>query len=81
MCKFFLTIDRDKSRKDDEKGINQLYKDFKSGNWRKRAAGRADFELSDSEDEAEMRQRKRQREFQQTTRALLQDERIGKIGK
>ncbi|KAF2690114.1 hypothetical protein K458DRAFT_399493 [Lentithecium fluviatile CBS 122367] len=69
----------DKARKDDEKGINQLYKDFKSGNWRKRAAGRADFELSDSEDEAEMRRRKRQREFQQTTKALLQDERVGKI--
>jgi mediator of replication checkpoint protein 1 len=69
----------DKSRKDHEKDINQLYKDFKSGNWRKRAAGGADFELSDSEDEAEMRQRKRQRDFQQTTRALLQDERIGKI--
>jgi mediator of replication checkpoint protein 1 len=71
----------DKSRKDDEKGINQLYNDFKKGNWRKRAAGRAGFDMDDdSEDEVEMRQRKRQREFQQTTRALLQDERIGKIG-
>lgn len=75
-----LTIASEKSKKDDEKNINQLYKDLMSGNLRKRA-GRDAFDMSDSEDEADMRRRKRQREFQQMTRALVQDERIGKIGR
>lgn len=49
-----------------------------NGNLRKRAGGDA-FNLSDSEDEAEQRRRKRRMEHAQMTRALLADERVGKL--
>lgn len=75
-----LTIRSEKAKKDDEKNINQLYKDIMSGNLRKRAGADA-FDISDDEDEAEMRRRKKQAQFRQMTKALIADERIGKIGK
>ncbi|KAJ4309235.1 hypothetical protein N0V94_009025, partial [Neodidymelliopsis sp. IMI 364377] len=68
----------DKSKKDDEKNINQLYKDIMNGGLRKRA-GRDAFDMSDSEDEAEMKQRKKRADFARMQKALMSDENIGKI--
>ncbi|KAH6633592.1 MRC1-like domain-containing protein [Boeremia exigua] len=68
----------DKDKKDDEKNINQLYKDLMNGGLRKRA-GRDAFDMSDSEDEAEMRQRRKRADFARMQKALLSDENIGKI--
>ncbi|KAF2628806.1 hypothetical protein BU25DRAFT_390727 [Macroventuria anomochaeta] len=68
----------DKSKRDDEKNINQLYKDLMNGGLRKRA-GRDAFDLSDSEDEAEMKQRKKRADFARMQKALMSDENIGKI--
>ncbi|KAF1363353.1 hypothetical protein EJ07DRAFT_174081 [Lizonia empirigonia] len=68
----------DKSKKDDEKNINQLYKDLMNGGLRKRA-GRDAFDMSDSEDEAETLQRKKRADFARMQKALMSDENIGKI--
>ena len=38
------------------------------------------FDMSDSEDEAEERRRKKQMQFKQMTKALITDDRIGQIG-
>jgi mediator of replication checkpoint protein 1 len=73
-----LTAIRDKAKREDEKNINQLYKDLMNGGLRKRA-GRDAFDMSDSEDEAEMKQRKKRADFQRMRKALLGDENIGKI--
>lgn len=73
-----LTVFSDKARKEDEKNTNQLYKDLMNGGLRKRA-GREAFDMSDSEDEEEMRRRKKRAEFQRTYNALKSDERLGKI--
>ncbi|KAF2874442.1 MRC1-like domain-containing protein [Massariosphaeria phaeospora] len=67
-----------RSKADDEKNINQLYKDITTGGLRKKAGGNA-FEMSDSEDEAQLRQRKKQMDYKKMTKALLADDRIGKI--
>ncbi|KAJ4993785.1 MRC1-like domain-containing protein [Stagonosporopsis vannaccii] len=68
----------DKDKKDDEKNINQLYKDLMNGGLRKRA-GRDAFDLSDSEDEAEMRSRRKRADFARMQKALMSDENIGRI--
>jgi mediator of replication checkpoint protein 1 len=73
-----LTRLRDKTKRDDEKNINQLYKDLMNGGLRKRA-GRDAFDMSDSEDEAELKQRRKREDFQRMQKALLSDENIGKI--
>jgi len=52
-----------------------------NGGLRRRAAGRDGFNVSDSEDEDDMRLRKKRAEFQKMNRALLADERIGDIAK
>lgn len=49
-----------------------------NGGLRKRA-GRDAFDMSDSEDEAEMKQRKKRADFARMQRALMSDENIGKI--
>ncbi|KAF2020921.1 hypothetical protein BU24DRAFT_11004 [Aaosphaeria arxii CBS 175.79] len=74
LASYFL----EKEKVTDEKNINQLYKDIMNGGLRKRRGGDA-FDLSDSEDEAEQRRRKKQMQFRQMTKALISDERIGKI--
>jgi mediator of replication checkpoint protein 1 len=71
-------LNSEKAKVDDEKNINKLYKDLMNGGLRKRAGGDA-FDLSDSEDEAEQRRRKRRMEHAQMTRALLADEKVGKL--
>jgi mediator of replication checkpoint protein 1 len=52
-----------------------------NGGLRRRAGGRDGFNMSDSEDEDDMRLRKKRAEFQKMNRALLADERIGNIAK
>lgn len=49
-----------------------------NGGLRKRA-GRDAFDMSDSEDEAEMRQRRKRADFARMQKALMSDENIGKI--
>ena len=46
------------------------------GGLRRHAGGYDGFDMSDSEDEAEMRQRKKRAEFQKQTNALLQDQKV-----
>jgi mediator of replication checkpoint protein 1 len=55
-----------------------LYKDIMNGGLRKRA-GRDAFDMSDSEDEAEMRQRRKRADFARIQKALMSDENISKI--
>ncbi|KAH7396657.1 MRC1-like domain-containing protein [Phaeosphaeria sp. MPI-PUGE-AT-0046c] len=71
----------DKAKKEDEKNINELYKNVMNGGLRRRAGGRDGFDMSDSEDEEDMRLRKKRAEFQKMNKALLADERIGDIAK
>lgn len=52
-----------------------------NGGLRRRAGGRDGFDMSDSEDEEDIRLRKKRAEFQKMNRALLADERIGNIAK
>ncbi|TKA72706.1 hypothetical protein B0A49_04800 [Cryomyces minteri] len=66
-----------KERADDEKGIERLYKDLQNGGLRRKRG--ADFDISDSEDDGEERRRKKQREFARMRKALLEDEKVGKI--
>lgn len=73
-----LTSSSEKTKKEDEKNLNQLYKDVMNGGLRRRHGGDA-FDLSDPEDEIEQRRRRKRQKFQQMTRALISDERIGKI--
>ncbi|KAF2749596.1 hypothetical protein M011DRAFT_484996 [Sporormia fimetaria CBS 119925] len=70
----------EKDKADDERNINQLYKDLMHGGLRKRRGGDA-FDVSDDEDEREQRLRKKRAEFQRMTNALLADERVGEIAK
>ncbi|KAF1845417.1 uncharacterized protein K460DRAFT_311793 [Cucurbitaria berberidis CBS 394.84] len=69
----------DKAKKEDEKNIADLYKKIQTGGLRRQAGGRDGFDMSDSEDEAEARQRKKRAEFQKMSRELLKDERVKKI--
>jgi mediator of replication checkpoint protein 1 len=52
-----------------------------NGGLRRRAGGRDGFDMSDSEDEEDIRLRKKRAAFQKMNRALLADERIGNIAK
>lgn len=73
-----LTSHSDKARKEHDASVAKIYKDLQTGAFRKRGVGDA-FDMSDSEDEMEMRRRKKQREFDQMFRALKADEKIGKM--
>lgn len=75
-----LTAHSAKETERHQKEIQKLYKDVTTGGLRNRTAGRDAFDMSDSEDEAEMRRRKYQRERQRMSKAILSDERIGKLG-
>ncbi|KAF1977342.1 hypothetical protein BU23DRAFT_526724 [Bimuria novae-zelandiae CBS 107.79] len=68
----------DKARKDHDASVAKIYKDLQTGAFRKRGVADA-FDMSDSEDELEMRRRKKQREFDQMYRALKGDEVLGKM--
>ncbi|KAM3075078.1 hypothetical protein ACMFMG_007464 [Clarireedia jacksonii] len=67
----------DRERANDEKQIEKLYKDISKGMLRRKRG--ADYDLSDSDDGGEARQRRKRAEFARMRKALLADERIGKI--
>jgi hypothetical protein len=69
---------REKDRADSEKQLDKLYRDITTGNLRRKRG--ADFELSDSDDDAAERRRRKQLEFARMRKALMADEKIGKIG-
>jgi len=71
-------LHREKSRADDEKAIDRLYKDVHNGGLRRKRGN--DFDLSDAEDEEEARRRRRQQEYKRMRQALYADEKIGAIG-
>ncbi|KAL8870277.1 MAG: hypothetical protein Q9174_003642, partial [Haloplaca sp. 1 TL-2023] len=66
-----------KERASDEKAVEKLFKDINNGMLRRKRG--ADFDLSDSEDDAEARQRRKRREFAKMRKALLENENVGKI--
>ncbi|KAH7420014.1 MRC1-like domain-containing protein [Cadophora sp. MPI-SDFR-AT-0126] len=70
-------IHADRERVNDEKQIEKLYKDITNGMLRRKRG--ADYDLSDSDDGGEARQRRKRKEFAKMRKALLADERIGKI--
>ncbi|KAH7350757.1 MRC1-like domain-containing protein [Rhexocercosporidium sp. MPI-PUGE-AT-0058] len=67
----------DRERASDEKQIEKLYKDITNGMLRRKRG--ADYDLSDSDDGGEAKQRRKRKEFAKMRKALLADERIGKI--
>jgi mediator of replication checkpoint protein 1 len=67
----------DRERKSDEKQVEKLYSDITKGMLRRKRG--ADYDLSDSDDGGEARKRMKRREFAKMRKALLADERIGKI--
>ncbi len=72
-----LTSNRDRERASDEKQVEKLYKDITNGMLRRKRG--ADYDLSDSDDGGEARQRMKRKEFAKMRKALLADERIEKI--
>ncbi|KAF7675910.1 mrc1-like domain-containing protein [Alternaria burnsii] len=66
----------DKTKKDDEKQLAELYKKMQRKGGLRRAGGYDGIDMSDSEDEAELRQRKKRAAFQKQTHALLQDQKV-----
>lgn len=70
----------EKAKKDDEKNVAELYKKLQTGGLRRHVGGQG-FDMSDSEDEAEMRQRRKRAEFQKQTNELLKDDRVKEISK
>ena len=67
----------DRERESDEKQVEKLYKDITKGMLRRKRG--ADYDLSDSDDGGEARQRMKRKEFAKMRKALLADERLGKI--
>jgi mediator of replication checkpoint protein 1 len=67
----------DRERANDEKQVEKLYSDITKGMLRRKRG--ADYELSDSDDGGEARKRMKRKEFAKMRKALLADERIGKI--
>ncbi|KAI9743924.1 MAG: hypothetical protein M1818_002658 [Claussenomyces sp. TS43310] len=67
----------DKERANDEKQVERLFRDITNGTLRRKRG--ANYDLSDSDDDGEARRRMKQKEFAKMRKALLEDERIGKI--
>ena len=67
----------DRERANDEKQVEKLYNDITKGMLRRKRG--ADYDLSDSDDGGEARRRMKRKEFAKMRKALLADERIGKI--
>ncbi|KAH8589422.1 MRC1-like domain-containing protein [Bisporella sp. PMI_857] len=67
----------DRERENDEKQVEKLYNDITKGMLRRKRG--ADYDLSDSDDGGEARRRMKRKEFAKMRKALLADERIGKI--
>ncbi|MCJ1311903.1 hypothetical protein MMC25_005576 [Agyrium rufum] len=70
-----------KERASDEAAVSKLYKDITNGGLR-RKRGANELDLSDSDDEKyEARQRAKRLEFARMRKALMEDEKVGKIVK
>ncbi|TVY14253.1 Mediator of replication checkpoint protein 1 [Lachnellula arida] len=67
----------DRERASDEKQVEKLYKDITNGMLRRKRG--ADYDLSDSDDGGEAKRRRKRADFAKMRKALLSDERIGKI--
>ncbi|TVY46834.1 Mediator of replication checkpoint protein [Lachnellula occidentalis] len=67
----------DRERASDEKQVEKLYKDITNGMLRRKRG--ADYDLSDSDDGGEAKRRRKRADFAKMRKALLADERIGKI--
>ncbi|KAH6674279.1 MRC1-like domain-containing protein [Halenospora varia] len=67
----------DRERASDEKQIKKLYNDISKGTLRRKRG--ADYDLSDSDDGGEAKQRRKRAQEAKMRKALLADERIGKI--
>lgn len=67
----------DRERANDEKQVEKLYKDITKGMLRRKRG--ADYDLSDSDDGGEARRQRKRKEFAKMRKALLTDERLGKI--
>ncbi|CZR60541.1 related to URK1 [Phialocephala subalpina] len=67
----------DRERASDEKQVEKLFKDITNGMLRRKRG--ADLDLSDSDDGGEAKKRRKRKEFAKMRKALLADERIGKI--
>ncbi|KAL3424411.1 Mediator of replication checkpoint protein 1 [Phlyctema vagabunda] len=67
----------DRERANDEKQVEKLYNDITKGMLRRKRG--ADYDLSDSDDGGEAKRRMKRKEFARMRKALLADERIGKI--
>lgn len=72
-----LTHSSDRERANDEKQIEKLYNDISKGMLRRKRG--ADYDLSDSDDGGEARQRRKRAAEAKLRKALLADEKIGKI--
>ena len=71
----------DKEREEDEKRVERLFKDIANGGLRRKRGAEMELWESDDEDEAMARRRAaKQREFAKMRKALLADEKLGKIG-
>ncbi|KAM0312504.1 hypothetical protein ACHAO8_006267 [Botrytis cinerea] len=73
LAKFYA----DHERASDEKQIEKLYNDISKGMLRRKRG--ADYDLSDSDDGGEARQRRKRAAEAKMRKALLADEKIGKI--
>ncbi|KAF7929644.1 hypothetical protein BELL_0058g00060 [Botrytis elliptica] len=73
LAKFYA----DRERASDEKQIEKLYNDISKGMLRRKRG--ADYDLSDSDDGGEARQRRKRAAEAKMRKALLADEKIGKI--
>jgi mediator of replication checkpoint protein 1 len=68
---------RDRERANDEKQVEQLFKDITTGMLRRKRG--ADYDLSDSDDGGEARRRMKRRQFAKMQKALFSDERVKKM--
>lgn len=73
LAKFYA----DRERANDEKQIEKLYNDISKGMLRRKRG--ADYDLSDSDDGGEARKRRKRAAEAKLRKALLADEKIGKI--
>ncbi|KAL8794126.1 MAG: hypothetical protein Q9195_003311 [Heterodermia aff. obscurata] len=70
----------EKERAADELAISKLHRDINNGGLRRnKGVGGADFDLSDSDDDAEARHRAKRREHAKMRKLLFSDEKLSKI--
>lgn len=77
-----LTANSEQRLAEDEKQTSKLFKDVTTGAWRRKRGMQDDFfDEDDEEEEAAARRRAaKQREFAKMRKALMADEKVGKLG-